>query len=429
MPYPPDAMERVMKAQQVILRALSGQLTWVQAADILGRTPRSILRMRRRFERYGYDGLFDRRRHTPSSKRVPVTQVEHVLRLYRERYGPRGGHRGFNVRHFHQLARRDHGLTLSYSFVKKALQEAGLVPKGRARGRHRQRREPRPCFGELLHLDGSRHQWLAHVPGAFQTLIAVIDDATKRLLYAELTEQGEGTVVVMHALRAVCRTYGLPVALYTDRAGWAVYTPTSGSAPDRTRRTQLGRALARLGIEHILGHSPQARGRSERANRTLQDRLVNELRLAGITTVAAANHYLRAVFLPAYNAAFARPPADPTPAWVPLHAVDLEQILCHEDERTVARDNTVRLDNVFLQVAKQPGRRTCDGLRVTIRRHLDGWHSVWHGTRCLGLYDDRGRVIRRPATAGAPVLPPAPGRPVLRARPHTHPTSTGALRG
>lgn len=429
MPYPPEAMERVMKVQQVILQALSGQLTWVQAADILGRTPRSIRRLRWRFERHGYDGLFDRRRRTPSPKRAPLTEVERVLRLYRERYGPRDGHRGFNVRHFHQLARRDHGVTLSYSFVKKALQEAGLVRKGRVRGRHRRRREPRPCFGELLHLDGSRHQWLVLCPGTWQTLIAVVDDATKRLLYAELTEEGEGTVVVMRALRTVFHTYGLPIALYTDRAGWAVHTPTSGSAPDRSRRTQVGRALDRLGIEHILGYSPQARGRSERANRTLQDRLVNELRLAGITTVPAANRYLQERFQPTYNAEFGRPPADPTPAWVPVHGVDLEQILCHEDERTVARDNTVRLDNVLLQLAKQPGRRTCDGLRVTIRRHLDGWHSVWHGSRCLGLYDDHGRVIPRAAAAGAPVPAPGPGRPVPRARPQTYPTSTVALRG
>lgn len=428
MPYPPDAMERVMKVQQVILHALSGQLTWIQAADILGRSARSIRRLRLRYERYGYDGLFDRRRRTPSPKRAPVAQVEKVLRLYRERYGPRDGHRGFNVRHFHQLARREHGVTLSYSFVKKALQEAGLVPKGRARGRHRRRREPRPCVGELLHLDGSRHQWLALRPGAWHTLIAVVDDATKALLYAELTEAGEGTVVVMRALRAVFHTHGLPIALYTDRAGWAVHTPTSGSAPDRTRRTQVGRALDRLGIEHILGSSPQARGRSERANRTLQDRLVNELRLAGITTVAAANRYLHERFRPAYNAEFARPPADPTPAWVPLHGVDLEQILCHEDERVVGRDNTVRLDNVLLQVVKQPGRRTCDGLRVSVRRHLDGWHSIWHGTRCLGLYDDRGRTVPRPPAAGAPALPPAPTPRAPRTGPNRLGQSPAALR-
>jgi len=186
----------------------------------------------------------------------------------------------------------------------------------------------------------------------------------------------------------------VPMALYTDRAHWAVHTPTSGSAPDLRHPTQVGRALTRLGIEHILGYSPQARGRSERANRTLQDRLVNELRVAGITTVAAANRYVRDRFLPAFNAEFGRPPADPASAFVPLGRVDLDQILCVEDERMVGRDNVVTADHVPLQLAKQPGRRTCAGLRVLVRRHLSGQHSVWYGGRCLGRYDPTGQPLR-----------------------------------
>jgi len=187
------------------------------------------------------------------------------------------------------------------------------------------------------------------------------------------------------------------MALYTDRAHWAAHTPVAGGAADRSKLTQVGRALAQLGIDHILGYSPQARGRSERMNRTLQDRLVNELRQAGITTLPAANRYLREQFLPPFNAEFRRPPADPAPAFVPLGPVDLAQILCHQDERVVARDNTVLLDRLVLQLAKQPGRRTCAGLRVLVRRHLDGRHSVWHGARCLGLYDARGRALPRAA--------------------------------
>src|SRR5262249_35771975 len=151
----------------------------------------------------------------------------------------------------------------------------------------------------------------------------------------------------------------------------AVHTPTSGTL-DRSRLTQVGRALQRLGIEHILGYSPQARGRSERVNRTLQDRLVNEWRVAGITTVSAANRYLREQFVPAFTAEFGGPPRDPASAFVALGAVDLEQILCVEAERVVARDNVVVLDRLTLQLAKQPGRRTCAGLRVLIRRHLNG---------------------------------------------------------
>lgn len=296
MAYPVGAVERAMKVQEVILRALSGQLTWLQAADILGRSPRSIRRLRLRFERYGYDGLLDRRRQTPSPKRAPVAEVQRLLRLYATHY------RGFNVRHFLGQARREHGVSFCYAFVKQALQGAGLVPRHRPRGRHRRRREPRPCFGELLHLDGSRHQWLALVPERWLTLIAVVDDATKAVLYAQLSAQGESTARVLTALQTVCTTWGLPMALYTDRAHWAVHTPVAGGAADRRRLTQVGRALAQLGIEHILGYSPQARGRSERMNGTLQGRLVNELRMAGITTIAAANRYLRERFLPDFNA-------------------------------------------------------------------------------------------------------------------------------
>jgi len=282
-------------------------------------------------------------------------------------------------------------VSLSYTFVKGLLQHAGLLPTHRARGRHRRRREPRPCFGELVHLDGSRHAWLALAPALRPTLLTVVDDATTQLLYAQLVPGGESVVAVMTALRAVLERHGLPMALYTDRASWAVYTPTSGSDPDRRRLTQVGRALHRLGIEHILGYSPQARGRSERVNRTLQDRLVNELRAAGIRALPAANRYIRERFLAVFNAEFGRAPADPRPAFVSLGGVDLDEILCHEELRTVALDNTVRLAGVRLQLAKQRGRRTCAGLQVIIRRYLNGTHAIWWGTRCLGRYSPTGQ--------------------------------------
>lgn len=235
MTYAAAAVEWAMRVQEVILRALSGQCSWGAVANILGVSARTVRRLRWRHQHYGYDGLLDRRRRLPSLRRVPVDELQRILRLYRERY------LGFNVRHFCQLARRAHRLTFSYTLVKTALQGAGLVAQRRARGRHRRRREPRPCYGELLHLDGSRHAWLALAPGVMQTMLVVVDDATKHVLYAQLVEGGESTAAIMTALREVLTTFGLPGALYTDRAGWAVYTPTSGSAPG-SHQAHPGRA-------------------------------------------------------------------------------------------------------------------------------------------------------------------------------------------
>jgi len=392
MAYASAVVERTMKVQEVMMQAISGKLTWLQAEEILGWQPRRLRRWRLRYQRRGYDGLWDRRRQRPSPRRAPVAEVARIVRLYRERYA------GFNATHFHEIAQREHGVRYAYTFVKQLLQAAALLPKRRARGRHRRRREPRPCFGEMLHLDGSPHAWLARCPTERQVLLQSIDDATKRVLYAQLVPV-ESTATVMTALWTILETHGLPQALYTDRAGWAFYTPKAGEPVDRDKLTQVGRALARLGIEHIPAYSPQARGRSERLNRTFQGRLVNELRVAGISTVAAANRYLREQFLAAYDRRFARSPTDPAPAFVPLGRVDLTHILCHEEVRTVGQDNTVTLEGVRLQIDKQPGRRTCTGLRVLVRRHLDGLHCIWFGARCFGHYDARGRRHQAPLSA------------------------------
>lgn len=408
MTYPPSVWERAMKIQEVLTRAMSGQISWLQAAEIIGLSPRSMRRWRWRLETKGYDGLLDRRRGTPSPRTAPFEEVQRVLRLYREKY------QGFNGRHFHEIAQREHGVKLSYSYVKKALQMAGLLKKKRSRGRHRLRREPKACLGEMLHLDGSPHAWLALEPEQRQTLIAVVDDATSRLLHAELFES-ESSLSVMTALGEVIRTHGLPMSLYTDRAGWAAYTPKAGGPFDRTKLTQVGRALQRLGIEHIRAYSPQARGRGERANRTVQGRLVNELRVAGIKMVADANRYLRETFLHRYNEAFARTPRDSASAFVPLGKTDLDQILCLEEERTVGKDNTVSFDGVRLQLGKQLGRRSCEGMKVLVRRHLGGSHSIWRAHQCLGRYDGTGRVsLAQSAVRGGSPRRPGPRSRLLR---------------
>jgi transposase len=404
MGYPEGAWERAMTVQEVMLKAISGEVHWFRAAEILGWSPRTMRRWRERYEAHGYGGLFDKRRLRPSARRLPAGDLEKVLTLYRERY------QGFNVRHFHEIARREHGVTLSYSTAKEALQRAGLVKKQRVRGRHRRRREPRACFGELLHLDGSVHPWFAGDPETRPCLILVSDDATKRILHAAFYPT-ESQRAVMTSLAAVLRTEGLPMAFYTDRAGWAFQTRPGTGRVDHTKLTQVGRALARLGIEHIPSYSPQARGRSERLNRTVQARLVNELRVAGITTLDAANQYLAAHYVPQHNAAFAVPPRDPASAFVPLGTADLDTMLCVEVARVVARDNTVRVRNRVLQLAAQPGRRSCAGLRVLVRQHLDGRLSVNQGSRVLGAFTAHGAPLEAAAPTNRRPLTTAHARP------------------
>jgi hypothetical protein len=269
----------------------------------------------------------------------------------------------------------------------------------------------------LLHLDGSVHPWLALVPEQRSCLIAVPDDATNRVLHAALYPT-ESRHAVMTALHAVFTTYGLPMALYTDRAHWAFHTPRAKGPVDKTRLTQVGRALERLGIEHTPAYSPQARGRSERLNRAFQDRLVNELRVAGVTSLAAANAYLVETFLPRHNATFGRPPRDAASAFVPLGPVDLDTILCHEEARIVGRDNTVTVSHQVLQIAAQPGRRSCAGLEVTVRQHLDGRYTVSRGPLRLGTFGRDGQ----PVDAAAPVDGRTKRRPPTRRVDRRHKT-------
>lgn len=398
MLFPPRAVERAMQIKEVLLRAMNKEYSWLRAAEILGITPRGLRRLRQRMEQFGYQGLVDMRHGRPSPRRTPVAEVERILELYRERYA------GFNGRHFWQIVRREHHVQLSYSCVKQVLQGAGLLKKGRARGRHRRRRERKETFGQMLHLDGSPHRWLELAGEDKQMLIQVMDDATSRVLYAQLWD-GETVQAVMSALREVIGGYGIPESLYTDRAGWAFETPKAGEKVSKTHLTHVGQALQRLGIEHIPSYSPQARGRSERMNRTLQDRLVNELRAAGASTVAQANAYLRECYVSRHNSFLAREPKNPQSAFVPVGDADLNEIFCVEMVRMVGKDNVVSMDGIALQIARQPGRATCAGLHVIVRRHLDGGYSIRRGLQLFGRYDPKGQPLTatRPVEAAGPV--------------------------
>src|SRR5437016_1702092 len=253
--YPKAAMERAMKVQEVILRAMAKKITWWQAAEIIGISDRHMRRWRERYEEFGYDGLFDRRRGKPSPKRVPLALVEQVVGLYRDRY------HDLNVRHFHEKLSDEHRIELSYSWVKQALQGAGLVARGRKRGVHRKRRPRRPLPGMLLHIDGSRHRWFQDE--RWYDLIVILDDATSEIYYAQLVEE-ESTVTVMAGLKEVIERKGVFCALYSDRGSHFWLTPKVGGKVDCHRLTQVGRALRELDIQMIPAYSPQARGRSER---------------------------------------------------------------------------------------------------------------------------------------------------------------------
>src|SRR5262245_8027161 len=361
--YSKAAVERAMKVQEVILRAMAKKITWWQAAEIIGISDRSMRRWRERYQEHGYDGLFDRRRGKPSPKRVPVAVVEQVLGLYREKYFD------LNVSHFHEKLREQHSIELSYTWVKAALQGAGLVAAGKKRGVHRKRRERRPLPGMLLHIDGSQHRWFQDE--RWYDLIVILDDATTEIYYAQLVEE-ESTLTVMAALKEVVERKGLFCALYSDRGSHFWLTPKAGGKVDPHRLTQVGRALKELGIQMIPAYSPQARGRSERNFGTWQGRLPQELRLHGIKTVAEANGFLRQHYIAEFNRRFQIPAQQRGTAFLSRSQRDLDLIFSLQFERKVNQDNTVSLQKLTFQIEPVRWRATLAGCTVMVHQHLDG---------------------------------------------------------
>ncbi len=384
--YPGSAVERAMKVQEVILRAMSGQLQWYEAAEILGVSCRTMRRCKRRYQYNGYDGLFDRRRQQPSPKRVAMETAQKVLRLYREQY------RDFNVRHFHEHLLSEYGIELSYSWVKTALQGAGLVAKKRKRGPHRQRRARRPMVGMMLYCDGSTHEWLALLPGQKQDLIVLMDDANSEVYSGYLVAE-EGTLTVMQGLKEVLETQGTFCSLYTDRGSHFFHTPKEGGPVDKGRFTQIGRALQQLGIDHIASYSPQGRGRMERVFGTWQARLPQELRRAGIRSMVAANEYIGERFLPQFNRQFTVPAQESGSGFVPCGGADLDGILSHQEDRMVGHDNTLSYGRRRLQLEPSKFRWSFAKCRVKVCEHIDGRVSVRYGPQVLGWYCAQGKLL------------------------------------
>jgi transposase len=377
-------MERMMKLQDVLLKAMAKKISWADAGEIIGVSCRTMRRWRERLEEGGYSGLADRRKGKPSAQRVPLARVEQVLALYQETYYD------LNIRHFHEKLREQHDIQLSYTWVQQALQGAGLVARGKKRGQHRRRRERRPLPGMLLHIDGSKHQWLGQQ--GWHDLIVILDDATSQIYYAQLVQE-ESTRTVMAGLREVIETQGLFCALYSDRGSHFFHTPKAGEKVDKYRLTQVGRALKELGVQMIPAYSPQARGRSERSFGTWQGRLPQELRLAGVETVEEANRFLQERYIAEFNAKFSVAALQKGTAFRRTSRTDLDWIFTVQSERVVAKDNTVTIAERSWQLDRSRFRNTLAGMTVTIHEHLDGKVSIRWGPHTVGRFDATGKPL------------------------------------
>jgi len=333
--------------------------------------------------------LQDRRIGRASARAVPVDDVVAMLTLYETRYT------GWTVKHFHERWQTEHGGTRSYSWTKKTLQAAGHVVRAPRRGAPRKKRPRKPLPGMMLHQDGSPHEW---VPGCRWDLIVTLDDATNHIYSAFFVEE-EGTLSSLRGLQEVIETQGLFSSLYTDRGSHYWYTEAAGGRVDKTRLTQVHRALQQLGITLMPAYSPEARGRSERAFRTLQDRLPKELALAGMTDMAAANRYLTEQFLPQHNERFLVRATEPGTAFIPWVGTHLTEILCVQEERVVANDNTVRYQGLSLQIPQDPHRFHYVKVTVRVHEYPDGTLAVFHGPRCLARYHADGRLIEAEVVA------------------------------
>lgn len=365
---------RMLKLRDVLSGWEAGRLSQLEAAEVLGMSERTFRRWSRRFEEDGEDGLCDRRLGRRSGRAVPDDEADEVERLYRERY------EGLTAKHFHEHLRASHGFRWGYTWTKTYLQGRGLLARAPRRGAHRRKRPRRPMVGMMLHQDGSRHCWLdGH---AALDLVITMDDATSAIYSAFLVEE-EGTQSSFVGLAETIAGHGLPCSLYSDRGSHYFHTPQAGGKVAKGVLTQVGRALAQLGIEHIAAYSPQARGRCERAFRTLQDRLPKELKLAGIASMAAANRFLKEVYLPRHNIRFAVAPAEAGSAFVPVEEAQWRDVLAIQEERTVAPDNTVAWKGRRLQIPPHPARAHFVRAKVRVHDHPDGELAIFHGPRCL----------------------------------------------
>jgi transposase len=364
-----------------MVKAMTKAISWAFAATLLGVSDRHVRRIRERCEKFGIDRLRDGRSGRRQGRVSAETLLE-VCRLKREVYPD------FSMKHFHEVATEKHQLKLSYTLLRSVLQDAGLVEKAPGRGKYRRKRERRPMVGVLVHLDASRHLW---IPGLPQwDLVVALDDADGRILYARFVQE-EGNASTFEALLAVLRRFGRFCELYTDRGSHFCTTAKAGGPATTTG--QVSRALKTLGIRQILARSPEARGRSERAFGTIQGRLPQELRVAGIKTYEAANRYLERTFVPDFNRRFTVTPAHPESAFIPLAGLDLELALSEQHERVVAQDSTVSLDGLKLQLPRTRDRAHYVRCTVTVHRLADHTLAISYLGKVLARFSGAGALL------------------------------------
>lgn len=372
----------VTRFEDALDRHRLGRLSADEAGEALGMSGRQFRRLRVRHAAQGAEGLRDQRLGRVSSRRAPEGELARMHGLYREEYAD------FTAKHFHEELIRRHNYKLGYTVTRLSLQAAGLVSKATSRGAHRRKRVRRPLPGMLLFQDGSTHRWLPGL-GHDIDLIVTLDDATSHIVSALFVEQ-EGTMSSFLGLAETIGRHGLFGAFYTDRGSHYFLTPKLGAKVDKTRPTQVGRALAQLGIRHIPSYSPEARGRMERAFGTLQGRLPQALRVAGIGDVAAANAYLRTVYVAEHNARFGKPAAEPGTAFVPYVGAALAEVLCVQEDRQVGRDNCVSWHGKSLQIPQQTHRQHYVRAMVRVHEYPDGRLALFDGPRCLARYKADG---------------------------------------
>lgn len=356
--------QRERDVLQVLQQVLGGTLTQAEAARLLRLSTRQVRRLRRRLEAQGDQAVVHRLRGQPSNRRIDPAQRRKILEAYRRDYADFGPT-------FASEKLAEQGLVVAPETLRQWLLAEGLWQRRRQRDPHRQRRPRRACFGELVQMDTSIHDW-TEGRGEPMVLVNMIDDATSRILAGFY--EGETVEAHFDLLGRWLRRYGRPLALYTDRDSIFEYQDKGRGDPDG--RTQFGRALQELGIELILAHSPQAKGRVERFFETAQDRWVKELRLAKVTTRAQANELVERRLVPEFNRRFAVAPARASDAHRPLGpGHHLAAILSIQCQRVVTNDYTVRFQNRIYQIGKPvyPGLR---GGRVVIELRLDGTMAI-----------------------------------------------------